>query len=1256
MNNPQAAENADRLAAALTTTDPSADFDPPLADVVTRTDPLLAFVGPPRSGRSLFAAHYAQAALRARAPGDPVPLPLSLNTWYANRSVRSWLLSAIAGLAPSVDAEGLLTAGLVVPVVDGVDELDPSVRPDLVRELEELGVPVRLTTLPEHAPPWPTVELRPPTVPAVLRQRGWDAVADEVRDHPDGSLATALQRPFARAVADWAGLGDGPDLVTRARDLQPDEVERLLLERLSPAQWRDLRTLGRLGQTGEEVEWWRLPALTMPRRLTTFLGVGVGLVGGSGVGGAVADRGPVVAIVTGVVATLLLSAVFVLVVRCRPPKRMILPRWWCPVAGAVVGTAGALLTTWWSVLAGVVGAVAAALVLTPAPVRPDAPLRLLRWDRSSATLRAVVFAVTGLALVGTVADVRDDDVASFWLVCGVVGLLSTAYGPYLLCGWWLAAVGGLRRDVVGVLEEAGAFVRREGPRYRFRDEAVRARLVALYAQDEHLTTVDSARTQLVVLRDRLVEEACARVDVRGVLEEDELARFGGRVYAEFDRNVAAIAATGTASRRRYVAAKSVYVRRCPPPMPPLLWTALAGMSAFGFALLAVTLPARTSTPPWVVVAGAVAVVVLLVLGWWRDFPRRRPAAVDRLRWWVCGGLIVGAAVVNAGTPVPDWQLWVYGVYSPLVPVVWVLSRSVRERWDGWLYDDPDRWPPEGAWPWAAAARQEAVRAHDKWVDALVDQGVVPLVAALLEGEGPRSYALELPEVSVARLGDVTDPAQYVATGTSAWLARRLRSMSRGAIGIGGPRGVGKSAVLTLFGELRFGARQDDVTVSVSAPTDYGSRDFLVHLFARVCEEVLADAPAPGRKSRRWVWWLVGVAGALVAAGAWRWSWVAGVAARGWSWVPGHVREVVVVGGLLVAVSPVVGWVWSRVRRRPVEGVVEVARRHLEALRFLETTTVTRSVTAKPPAVAEFGGQVARQRAAQARTFPELVDDFREFLEFLVWRTPGARVVVCVDELDKIGSGVEAERFLNDIKAVFGVQGCFFLVAVSDDAMASFSRGSLAVRTVFDSAFDRVVTVRRFELGDTRRLLVRRVSRLPEPFVWLCHVLSGGLPRDLNRVVWSLHDLHTAGADLPGLARELVRQDVEAVTEALLVRLADAVDGPGVRLRQWVVEVPRLGLTSAAFAAHREVVLYRVEADELRAVHEQARAYLHYAAAVLRVFGEDPAGVAARLAGVADERNPLCHLARARARLAWDPVSGTALVDDFRRFERIPVRH
>jgi hypothetical protein len=127
--------------------------------------------------------------------------------------------------------------------------------------------------------------------------------------------------------------------------------------------------------------------------------------------------------------------------------------------------------------------------------------------------------------------------------------------------------------------------------------------------------------------------------------------------------------------------------------------------------------------------------------------------------------------------------------------------------------------------------------------------------------------------------------------------------------------------------------------------------------------------------------------------------------------------------------------------------------------------------------------------------PVAVEQFRKLAAAAV-RAHGG-VIVCIDELDKLEYDKSA-AFLNDIKAIFGVPGTFFLVSVSDNAAAGFERRGVPFRDVFDSSFDDIITVGYLDWPQSQEFLNRLVVGMPAPFAALCHVFVGGLARDLIR--------------------------------------------------------------------------------------------------------------------------------------------------------------
>jgi len=113
------------------------------------------------------------------------------------------------------------------------------------------------------------------------------------------------------------------------------------------------------------------------------------------------------------------------------------------------------------------------------------------------------------------------------------------------------------------------------------------------------------------------------------------------------------------------------------------------------------------------------------------------------------------------------------------------------------------------------------------------------------------------------------------------------------------------------------------------------------------------------------------------------------------------------------------------------------------------------------------------------------------------------VLIGIDELDKIHPEEKAEKFLNDIKIIFGLRGVFYLVSISENALSAFERRGIPIRNVFDSCFDDVIYIGYLDFAGACGVLRQRVIGTPHPFLFLCYCISGGLPRDLVRVCRNL---------------------------------------------------------------------------------------------------------------------------------------------------------
>ncbi|MFD5573507.1 NACHT domain-containing protein [Streptomyces cadmiisoli] len=284
----------------------------------------LVVLGEPGAGKTILAVRFVLGSLAVREPGDPVPVLLPLAGW-APRSVplREWLADRLAAeyrpLAAVRDgrtlARELLDEGLVLPVLDGLDELPDAARGEALRRLNaELDerLPVLLTC---RTAQWADAVRDGDVLTAaeVVRLRPLDFTAARqhlertARSCPDGS--TAWTRVLEAPTAPLADVLGSPLMVALARTVYGDtakdpaelgdprrfptaeSIEVHLLDAFVPAAFADAegpwrpaaahRWLGRLARdvghvrpaVGEPAQtwrlaWWELPA-AMPKALRT---------------------------------------------------------------------------------------------------------------------------------------------------------------------------------------------------------------------------------------------------------------------------------------------------------------------------------------------------------------------------------------------------------------------------------------------------------------------------------------------------------------------------------------------------------------------------------------------------------------------------------------------------------------------------------------------------------------------------------------------------------------------------------------------------------------------------------------------------------------------------------------------------------------------------------------------------------------------------------------------------------------------------
>ena len=489
-------------------------------------------------------------------------------------------------------------------------------------------------------------------------------------------------------------------------------------------------------------------------------------------------------------------------------------------------------------------------------------------------------------------------------------------------------------------------------------------------------------------------------------------------------------------------------------------------------------------------------------------------------------LMVGGEISWGLWPLAQTLVWAGATVLVATLMVWLVTNTLIGT-DFWY-----RLARGDGSPALAAAR-------DRLIAAVTDVELLAQARTFINAGRQDRFGHVYAVASSRGLSEVYDSANHVPTRVADDFAELLNRFDGASIGVAGPRGSGKSTLIRSYAEpvssdrgfpydgeldwrLLTGAflperQAHDLRCLVSAPVNYAARDFVLHLFAVFCQTVIGSYgkdPVPGfvlvgfmmrgvvSLARSLITRAVCYGAVAIAMLYWEQT-----LARFFSvpapWVKYAAVAVICIGVIrfLRKLRAEFRWRAQAIGQSKEQKLADAARAHLSQVRFLQTYTSGWSGSLSLPAV-NAQGQYSRSvsQAEQPLSYPEIVNEFRTFAQTVAAEVnrSGHRIFIGVDELDKIGSPVQAEQFLNEIKGIFGVPYLYFMVSVSDDALTAFERRGLPLRDTFDSSFDEIIHVDPLDYTESRRLLYRRIIGLSEPFVALCHCLAGGLPRDLIR--------------------------------------------------------------------------------------------------------------------------------------------------------------
>jgi KAP family P-loop domain len=374
----------------------------------------------------------------------------------------------------------------------------------------------------------------------------------------------------------------------------------------------------------------------------------------------------------------------------------------------------------------------------------------------------------------------------------------------------------------------------------------------------------------------------------------------------------------------------------------------------------------------------------------------------------------------------------------------------------------------------------------------------------------------------------------------------------GSFGLYGPRGSGKSWLM-LKAIDKF-EKDGGIGLWFPCPSAYEPSEFLSALsdnLASIVEHRYVHAEWRVRARRRALLFLAALAAVLVVVQVVCYEVHAGLNGvwlhRIWIWL-----SLVVVGCMVLVVVALVGLAL------PIPLITKGSRQLAqeatvlrERIRYTAELKMTRqaAVSGGSGFTASLNNTTERSLDERPATMASLVFDFRRLTERIV-EVRRRRLVIGIDELDKVENAEAVRDLLRDIKGIFEISGVFFLVSVSEEATASLQLGPLQEngRNEFSSSFYTVLELPPLSPGDVKAALNGDANNKPRYKIvsdqrarLLC-LLSAGNWREMIRLA---EELDPAKSDA-GLAMDTLWTEVKALQEEIFRtyrRAKNPEDGP-----------------------------------------------------------------------------------------------------------------
>lgn len=456
---------------------------------------------------------------------------------------------------------------------------------------------------------------------------------------------------------------------------------------------------------------------------------------------------------------------------------------------------------------------------------------------------------------------------------------------------------------------------------------------------------------------------------------------------------------------------------------------------------------------------------------------------------------------------------------------------------------------------------------------------------------PEVLSKNFSALSINGLSEVYNSSFQINTNSYKDLIELIKRMPGGCIGISGPRGIGKSTLMKSFINISGSTlREKEVmTIYTSAPVNYEQRDFTIYVFLEIINKYLS---LKGRKNEEFVIEdeaierrsplikiyelkefllpvsLVGLGIGFVQSMLIHTKSDSQINSQRYIdffnflsiFVSNHLTAfslLIIASFLFLEHLNFRGKFKLNPYRLEIGTVLEEKAIYWKRrLKFQQSYTTGWSGSLNTPVGISTKLSEAYSYAENQLSIPEITEGLKDFISEI---SNEYLVVICIDELDKQEAESTVVSFLNQTKSLFGINNCYYLLSVSENAINRFEERGIQFRDAFDSTFDEIVYLDYLDLNDTIKLINKRVIGMPFGFKAFAFIISGGLPRETLRTIRKISSISELKglSDLDNLIKEFIIIEFSNKIRILNTKSRMGNFGCSIKLLNELSNIPQL---------------------------------------------------------------------------------------------------